>query len=71
VKHPCSRESDHQNVLILSQYFFPEIISTGQLLTELAEDLVELGCSVDVVSGQPTYYESSRVPEEKWFTGVS
>ncbi|MHC4585044.1 MAG: glycosyltransferase family 4 protein [Planctomycetota bacterium] len=55
---------------ILSQYFFPELISTGQLLTELAEDLVELGCSVLVVAGQPTYYESSRVPEKMDHRGI-
>jgi hypothetical protein len=70
VKHPDSRQSDHQNVLILSKYFFPELISTGQLLTELAEDLVELGCSVDVVAGQPTYYKSSRVSEEMVHRGI-
>jgi glycosyltransferase involved in cell wall biosynthesis len=57
-------------VLILSQYFFPELISTGQLLTELAEDLVEMGCSVCVVAGQPTYYEKSRVPEEMGHQGI-
>ena len=54
----------------LSQYFFPELISTGQLLTELAEDLVDLGCSVTVVAGQPTYYESSRVPLEMEHKGI-
>jgi glycosyltransferase involved in cell wall biosynthesis len=58
------------NVAILSQYFFPELISTGQLLTELAEDLVGLGCSVLVVAGQPTYYESSRVPPEMEHRGI-
>jgi glycosyltransferase involved in cell wall biosynthesis len=58
------------NVAILSQYFFPELISTGQLLTELAEDLAEMGCSVSVVAGQPTYYGASRVPEEMVHRGI-
>lgn len=57
-------------VTILSQYFFPELISTGQLLTELGEDLVNLGCSVIVVAGQPTYYESSRVPADMGHRGI-
>jgi glycosyltransferase involved in cell wall biosynthesis len=58
------------NVAILSQYFFPELISTGQLLTELAEDLVDFGCSVLVVAGQPTYYESSSVPPVMEHRGI-
>lgn len=57
-------------VVILSQYFFPELISTGQLLTELAEDLVDLGCVVRAVAGQPTYYGSSRVPTEIEHHGI-
>jgi glycosyltransferase involved in cell wall biosynthesis len=57
-------------ISFLSQYFFPELISTGQLLTELAEDLVNQGCSVIVVAGQPTYYESSRVPPEMAHRGI-
>ena len=58
------------NIAILSQYFFPELISTGQLLTELAEEFVKMGCSVLVVAGQPTYYESSRVPAEMNHRGI-
>lgn len=57
-------------ISFLSQYFFPELISTGQLLTELAEDLVDQGCSVIAVAGQPTYYESSRVPPEMEHRGI-
>jgi glycosyltransferase involved in cell wall biosynthesis len=57
-------------VVILSQYFFPELISTGQLLTELAEDLAVRGCSVTAIAGQPTYYESTRVPEEMEHQGI-
>lgn len=56
--------------MILSQYFFPELISTGQLLTELAEDLTEKGCSVTVIAGQPTYYERSQVDMEILHAGI-
>ena len=57
-------------IVILSQYFFPELISTGQLLTELAEDLVDQGCSVTVIAGQPTYYERSVVQGEIIHKGI-
>jgi len=65
-----SRNAPTLRVPILSQYFFPELISTGQLLTELAENLVEMGYSVCVVAGQPIYYESSRVPPEIQHRGI-
>jgi glycosyltransferase involved in cell wall biosynthesis len=58
------------HVVILSQYFYPELISTGQLLTELAEDLAERGCRVTVIAGQPTYYESSHVSREMEHRGI-
>lgn len=60
MRFPGKPHGEKIKISFLSQYFFPELISTGQLLTELAEDLVDLGCSVRVVAGQPTEYESSR-----------
>jgi len=58
-------------ITILSQYFYPELISTGQLLTELAEDLVNLGCEVDVFAGQPTYYGRSLVDKKIEYRGIT
>lgn len=57
-------------VVILSQYFYPELISTGQLLTELAEDFADRGCSVTAIAGQPSYYERSRVGREIVHNGI-
>ena len=57
-------------VLILSQYFYPELISTGQILTELAEDLVARGCSVSAIAGQPTYYDRWCVENEIVHRGI-
>lgn len=42
-------------ILILSQYFYPDIASTGQLLTELALGLAGKGIEVNVLTGHPTY----------------
>jgi len=51
------------SVLILCQLFYPELISTGQTLTELAEELVKLGMDVDVVCGPPTISDrKSKAP---------
>lgn len=46
---------------ILSQYFYPELISTGQLLTELAEELILKNVEINVLCGQPTYYDNKKV----------
>lgn len=39
------------NVLIVSQYFWPETFR----ITEVAESLVALGCKVTILTGQPNY----------------
>lgn len=41
-------------ILFLNRSFYPDISATGQLLTELCEDLVNLyHCQVTVISGRP------------------
>ena len=41
-------------VLFFNRSFYPDITATGQLLTELCEDLVEVyGCQVTVIAGRP------------------
>jgi glycosyltransferase involved in cell wall biosynthesis len=42
-------------VLILNQHFYPEVAATGQLATDLAEDLAKKGLTVSVVTGMPSY----------------
>lgn len=49
-------KKNNKGLVILSQYFYPEVASTGQLLTELAEDLVKYGCKIIVYTGKPSYY---------------
>jgi colanic acid biosynthesis glycosyl transferase WcaI len=49
------------NVCFFNRSYWPDTAATGQLLTELAEDLVRLhGCQVSVVCGFPLHGEHSR-----------
>jgi glycosyltransferase involved in cell wall biosynthesis len=48
-------------VVILNQYYVPDVASTGHLLSELAEYLVEHGAEVSVIATQPSYG-----PPETW-----
>ena len=68
-----SSEGDRRHqpaVTILSQLFYPEMVSTGQNLTELAEELVKLGIGVDVICGPPTIVSGQKAPREIVHEGV-
>lgn len=43
------------NLLIISQYFYPDLNSSGNVLTELAEDLQSYNQSIKVITGLPNY----------------
>ena len=54
----------HQSLLILCQLFYPELVSTGQTMTEFAEQLAALGGDVEVLCGPPTILgRRQRVPK--------
>jgi len=56
-KHPAK-------LLLLSQLFYPELISTGQTLTELCEALVGLGVDIEVFCGPPTIVDRvTKIPK--------
>lgn len=42
-------------IVILNQYYVPDVASTGHLLHELARELVTLGCEVHAVAAWPSY----------------
>ncbi len=42
-------------VVILNQYYVPDVASTGHLLHELAVELASLGFEVEVLTGRPSY----------------
>ncbi|MHC4420231.1 MAG: glycosyltransferase family 4 protein [Planctomycetota bacterium] len=47
--------ADELRVVILNQYYVPDVASTGQLLSELADYLVREGARVSVIATQPSY----------------
>ena len=49
---------------IVSQPFYPEMVSSGQALTELAEELTTYGLKIKVIASQPTILENlvNQVP---------
>jgi glycosyltransferase involved in cell wall biosynthesis len=52
---------DGLRVVILNQYYAPDVASTGHLLSELAEYLAREGAEVSVLTSQPSYG-----PPETW-----
>lgn len=43
------------SITVLCLLFYPELISTGQSLTELAEELAARGVDIEVTAGPPTF----------------
>jgi glycosyltransferase involved in cell wall biosynthesis len=43
------------NILYISPFFFPELISTGKYNTYLVNALVESGCNLEVICSHPLY----------------
>ena len=60
-----------RRVLFVNRYFYPDISSTSQLLTELAEDLVAQGDSVTVITGNTPYFGGDeRFPSKEMHRGI-
>ena len=60
-----------QSLLILCQLFYPELVSTGQTMTEFAEQLVAQGVDVDVLCGPPTILDrQKKVPKRMNHQGI-
>lgn len=56
---------------IVSQPFYPEMVSSGQALTELAEELTTYGLKIKVIASQPTILENSKiVPKKIEYKGI-
>lgn len=55
------RNNSKPRLVILNQYYVPDVASTGHLLHELAAELAELGWDVSVITSRPSYG-----PKESW-----
>ncbi len=51
---------DAKKILVINQYYAPDVASSGQLLAELCEGLAQHGHAVRVICGQPSYQEDSE-----------
>jgi colanic acid biosynthesis glycosyl transferase WcaI len=57
-------------VLILNQFFYPDHSATSQLMTDLAESLVEQGVEVTALSSRSRYQGGAPLPSREQFRGV-
>jgi glycosyltransferase involved in cell wall biosynthesis len=57
VNTPPAKQAD---LVIVCQVFYPELVSTGQTLTELAEELAAAGLRITVIAAQPTLLPRSQ-----------
>jgi glycosyltransferase involved in cell wall biosynthesis len=58
VDHSVNPDID---LTLVSQYFYPEMISTGHILTELLSELSGRGLRSSVICAQPTYYSTKKI----------
>ena len=58
-------------VYILCQLFYPELISSGQTVTELTERLAKSGLSITVFCSQPTIHSSEKVPSYMMYKNIT
>lgn len=57
-------------IRFLTQHFYPDTLSTGNLLTELAIGLTQKGYEIEVFTSQPHYDRSVVVPEFEIYRGI-
>src|SRR5882724_6839887 len=57
-------------ILILNQFFYPDISATSQLMTDLAEDLTDLGATVTALCCRTTYNKGGDLPAEEDYKGI-
>jgi len=57
-------------VLILNQFFHPDLSAVAQLATDLAEDLVRAGHEVTVLAARGGYLGGGRLPTRETWRGV-
>ena len=58
-----------QRLFVFCQFFYPELISTGQVITELFVRLTA-SYNIEVLCAQPTIKQSARVPTVLLYKGV-
>lgn len=57
-------------IIILNQYFYPDHSATSQLMTDLAESLVERGIAVTALAGRGRYNGGEKLAPYEQYQGV-
>ncbi|HZS48525.1 MAG TPA: glycosyltransferase family 4 protein [Blastocatellia bacterium] len=57
-------------VLILNQFFYPDISATSQLMTDLAEDLVKMGADVTALCCRNQYIKGEELVSDEVYKGI-
>ena len=58
-------------LILFCQLFYPELVSSGQTMTELGEELQKLGADVSVYCGPPTLIDQkTKVPKTMTYKGI-
>ncbi len=57
-------------VLLLNQFFHPDLAATAQLATDLAEDLVEAGFEVTALAARGAYMGGGRLAATETYRGI-
>ena len=65
MRKSTTRHGSRPQLLVLCQLFYPELVSTGQTLTELCEVLADLGVQIRVVCGPPTVWQDGTSPARR------
>jgi glycosyltransferase involved in cell wall biosynthesis len=76
IAEPSARRSDPDTadaplqVVVLSQYFYPEVAGVAQRLTELSVELVRRDVAVRAIVAQPSYRGRQKLPRRERHCGV-
>jgi colanic acid biosynthesis glycosyl transferase WcaI len=66
-----TKETEGPSAVFLNRFYWPDVAATGQMLTDLAEDLAGLGWRVTVITSSGDYRgQQGALPSEEWRNGV-
>jgi glycosyltransferase involved in cell wall biosynthesis len=65
------KKSAQTTLRIVSQYYYPDVANTGQLLYELSQGLVRSGIQTEVITARPSYDNTIDAVRRENLNGIS
>ncbi len=66
-----SSPPNNMKILVVNQFFYPDVSAVAQQLTDLAEDLTEAGDEVSVICGRGAYQPGApSLPDREVHRGI-